>query len=333
MSAPTAPVPLIVPTLATMPLRDTPRFAPSGLVFAVGSAFAFSSSGPLMKPLLEAGWSVSAVLLVRMTLAGLVLSPALVRAIRLEPGFLRRHAMTILAFGATGVAGCQILYFSAMQRMPVAMALLIQYLAPVLLVAVAWVRTRRSPSRLVLTGSVLAIAGLVLVVDVTGARFDVLGTVFALGAAVCVAAYFVIAERAGDRLPALALASGGLLVGAAVMALVGVTGLLPLHAAFVDVTFAGVAVPWFVPLAWVGLVATSLGYGLGIAAVPRIGSRVASFVGLSEVLFALLFAALLLGELPGPVQYVGAAVLLTGVVLVRLDARPAQVSAPSARGR
>ena len=73
-----------------------------------------------------------------------------------------------------------------MQRMPVAVALLIQYLAPVLLVVFAWIRTRRRPSRLVLAGSVVAMIGLVLVADISGASFDLLGTLLALGAAVCV---------------------------------------------------------------------------------------------------------------------------------------------------
>ena len=83
------------------------------------------------------------------------------------------------------------------------------------------------------------------------------------------------------------------------------------------------SVPWFVPLLWVAAVATTLGYAFGVMAVPRIGSRVASFVGLSEVLFALGFAWLFLGEVPAPIQFVGGALILVGVVLVRLDAEPA----------
>jgi drug/metabolite transporter (DMT)-like permease len=67
-------------------------------------------------------------------------------------------------------------------------------------------------------------------------------------------------------------------------------------------------------------VATTLGYALGVMAVPRIGSRLASFVGLSEVLFALGFAWIFLSEVPAPIQFVGGALILTGVVLVRLDA-------------
>lgn len=292
----------------------------SGILIAVVSALAFSSSGPLVKPLLEAGWSLSAALIVRMGIAGLILSPALVRAVRRERSFLRRHALALVGFGLLPVAGCQLLFFSAMQRMPVAVALLVQYLAPVLLVLWVWLRTRRAPSRTVMAGSVVAIAGLVLVVDISGARFDPLGTVLALGAAVCVCFYFVMSERAGDDLPPLALAAGGLLIGAAFMAALAVSGILPFSAPEVTVVLRGIEVPGLLPILWVGAVSTTLGYALGVVAVPRVGARLASFIGLSEVLFALMFAWLLLGEAPGPVQIVGGLLLLAGVVLVRLDA-------------
>jgi len=294
--------------------------AVTGLAIAVASALAFSSSGPFVKPLLDGGWSLGTVLLVRMSLAALLLSPALVIAIRRQPGFLRRHGLLIVSFGLTAVAGCQLFYFAAMQRMPVAVALLIQYIAPVLIVIAVWVRTRRAPSRAVLIGSVVAMAGLVLVVDISGARFDLLGTIFALCAAVCAAAYFVIAGRAGDDLPPLALAAGGLIVGAVLMGVLVATGVLPFAAPSITVSLAGLQVPGILPLIWVGAVATTVGYALGVIAVPLIGSRLASFVGLSEVLFALGFAWLLLGETPAPIQFVGGALILAGVVLVRSDA-------------
>ncbi|WP_312676088.1 DMT family transporter [Microbacterium sp.] len=320
----TAPLDIIVPAVRASPV---PRRRTAGIVMAVASALAFSSSGPLVKPLLEAGWSLSAALIVRMGLAGLILSPALIGALRRERSFLRRHGLALLAFGLIPVAGCQLLFFSAMQRMPVAVALLIQYLAPVMLVGFVWLRTRRTPSRLVIIGSIVAIAGLVLVVDITGARFDLLGTLLALGAAICVCVYFVMSERTGDDLPPLALAAGGLLVGALFMGVLAVSGVLPFAAPSVTVVFRGVEIPGILALLWVGGVATTLGYALGVMAVPRVGSRLASFIGLSEVLFALGFAWLLLGETPAPIQFIGGALLLAGVVLVRMDA--AEVDAVS----
>ncbi|MFT4219544.1 MAG: DMT family transporter [Microbacterium sp.] len=325
MLTPTAPIAIVVPAPPAERGRTT------GLALAVVSALAFASSGPVVKPLLEAGWSLGAALVIRMAIAGLVLSPALVRALRRERGFLRRHGRTILVFGLTGVAGCQLLFFAAMQRMPVAVALLIQYLAPVLLVVHAWARTRRRPSRLVSAGSLVALVGLVLVVDIAGARFDLWGTILALGAAVCVGVYFLVAERASDDLPPLALASGGLMAGAITIALLIAAGVLPFAAPGVVISLGSFEVPGLVAILWVAAGATTIGYGLGVSAVPRIGSRVASFVGLSEVLFALGYAWLLLGERPAPVQLVGGVLILVGVVLVRADtAAPAPSRRPEA---
>lgn len=313
MTATTASLPVIGPIASPQRLRT------SGLVMAVASALAFSSSGPFMKPLLEAGWSLGAALLVRMGVAGLILSPALYRALRRQPAFFRRHWKLILAFGLFPVLGCQLFFFSAMQRMPVAVALLIQYLAPIILVGYVWLRSRKAPSGLVLWGSAVAVVGLVLVVDISGASFDLVGTLFALAAAVCVCAYFVISERAGGDLPPVALAASGLLAGTAIMAILCLAGAMPFQAPAVEVELAGVQVPWVLPLLWVACVATTIGYALGVMAVPRIGSRVASFVGLSEVLFALGFAWVFLAEVPAPIQFVGGALILAGVVLVKVD--------------
>jgi drug/metabolite transporter (DMT)-like permease len=312
MSAPTTPVPILVAPAGK-------HSSVAGLAIGLLSALSFASSGSFMKPLMEAGWSLGATLLLRMGGAALILAPVLIVTIRRRPGFLRKHGLLIIAFGLTGVAGCQIFYFAALQRMPVAMALLIQYLAPVLLVGLAWVRTRRAPSRRILAGSVLAIVGLVLVVDIAGASFDLSGTLLALAAAACTAAYFLIAEKTGDDIPPLALASGGLITGALLMGLLVGTGFLAFTAPAVDVVLAGVSVPWYIPIVWVIVVATAGGYAFGVRAGSMLGSRVASFVGLTEVLFALLIAWLVIAEVPTVMQAVGGAMILAGVILVRSD--------------
>jgi drug/metabolite transporter (DMT)-like permease len=82
-------------------------------------------------------------------------------------------------------------------------------------------------------------------------------------------------------------------------------------------SYAGSAVPWWLPLAGLGVVTAALAYVSGIAASRRLGPRLASFVALSEVLAALVFAWLLLDQLPGWVQGIGGALVVGGVVLVR----------------
>ena len=71
-------------------------------------------------------------------------------------------------------------------------------------------------------------------------------------------------------------------------------------------------------------------YVLGIVGTRILGSRLASFVALSEIVSAVLFAWLLLGELPRPVQLVGGALILLGVIGVKLGERSIEVG-PDAR--
>ena len=109
------------------------------------------------------------------------------------------------------------------------------------------------------------------------------------------------------------------MVGAAVMWLTAATGLLPMAFSTADTKLGAWITPWWVSLGGLVVLATVLAYVYGIKAARALGSKVASFVSLTEVLFAVLWAWLLLGELPGAIQLLGGVLIVGGVVLVRLD--------------
>lgn len=299
----------------------------TGLVAAAVSFIAFGTSGAFIKPLLEAGWSPAAAVTVRALTAGLVLLPFVVVSLRGRWGVLRRARWPVVGMGVVGVAITQVLYFAAIQRIPVATALLIEFLAPLILVGFTWAVSRRTPAPVVLVGSVLAVAGLVLVIGPGAIRaVDPIGLAAAFGAAIGCAAYFLIAARPNDGLPPVALAGAGLLLAAPVLALVGVTGLLPFTAEFGDVPLFGGSAPWWVPLLVVAVVGTALAYASGITASGILGSRLASFIALLEVVSASLFAWLLLGEALTPLQFAGGALILGGIAAVRAE-RPVEPAA------
>ena len=212
------------------------------------------------------------------------------------------------------------LYFAAVQRLPVAVALLIQYSAPVLIVVLGWVRGVRAQP-VVVAGAVASVLGVVLVVDPFGSSgaMDAVGVALALAAAVCLAGYYLISARPAPGLPPLALVSAGLLVGAVATVAVGSTGVLPLTVSSTPVVLGGAALPWWVPMLIVAVVATAVAYSLSLAGSRRLGSRLASFAGLTEVVFAAVLAWVLLGERPTFAQLAGGACTLAGVVLVRSD--------------
>ena len=291
----------------------------AGLLAAVLSAATFASSGPFAKALLATGWSPGSVVTARVGLAGLVLLGPALYAVRALPGVVRRSAWLILAFGVVAVAGCQVAYFNAVQRMPIGVALLLEYLGVVLVVLWVWARSRRAPTRATLIGVVLSLAGLVLVLDLTGSvRLDPVGVVWGLLAAVGLAVYFVVSAHGDTGLPPVALASFGMLAGAVALLGLAALGALPTATATAPIALGGVTLPWWLAIGELAVIAAATAYLLGAIGARRLGSTVASFVGLTEVLFAVVLAWLLLGELPTPVQLAGGVLILAGVGAVRV---------------
>jgi drug/metabolite transporter (DMT)-like permease len=301
-----------------MPMNTNTTFR-FGIAFAVAAAVTFGTSGPFAKALMEAGWTPIAAATARM--AGGALAMAAFATI-VHRGWLREaiaHARTIVFYGLIPIAGAQLCYYNAVVNLSVGVALLLEYLAPVLVVGWVWTTTRRRPATLTLLGAALALAGTIVVLDVfSGAHINTVGVAWALGAAVCAACYFVLSDRAsanGDGLHPLTLAAGGLIVGAAAVGLLGASRVLPMRFNANDTVIAGQATSFVVPVVVLGVVSTAMAYALGISAVARLRPSYASLAGLGEVLCAVLWAWLLLGEAITPIQAVGGALVLAGLAL------------------
>jgi drug/metabolite transporter (DMT)-like permease len=303
-----------------------------GLAFAVGSAFAFGLSGPLAKSLMESGWSPTAAVTARLAGGAVVMA---IFATIVRPDWFRealQHRKTVVAYGLIPIAGAQLCYFNAVSHLSVGVALLLEYTAPVLVVAWLWATTRRRPSNLTLAGVAIAIAGIMLVLDVfSGAHINLVGIAWASAAAICAACYFVMSDEVSadgteGSLNSVTLAAGGLIVGSVAVALLGLTGVLPLTFATHDAVVAGWTTSWVVPAIALAVIPTAIAYTLGIMGIARLRPRFASLVGLSEVMFAVLAAWALLGEAMSPTQAVGAAVVLAGLVLARQGDRSEKVA-------
>ncbi len=290
----------------------------SGLAFALVSAAAFGLSGSLARGLLETGWSAGATAAVRMGIATLVVAGPALLAMRGRWGAARAAAPMVLLYGVLAVAGAQLCYFYAVQTLQVGVALLVEYMAPVAVVLFLWVVRGERPGRLTVAGAVVAMGGLALVLGLlSGVSLDGIGVLWALGATVGAATYFLVSADDRVGLPPVALAGGGLLVGTLALVLGGLVGVLPMAASTADATLGDATLPWWVLVGLLGAVTAALAYVTGIAAGRRLGSRVASFVALSEVLLAVVFAWLLLDELPTTSQLLGGLLVLAGVLLVK----------------
>lgn len=290
-----------------------------GLPLAIAAAFSFGMSGAWARGLIDAGWTPGAAVTVRVWVAALVLLIPTILALRGRWRTLGRNAGMVAAYGLLAVAATQLFYFQAVAVMDVGIALLIEYTAPIAVLLWLWLRHGERPTRRSVIGAVVAFVGLVLMLDVvTGAEVNVAGILWALAAMVGAATYFVLSARADTGIPPIALAGTGLLLGAVGLSVTAAVGILPFRWTTDDIAYRFGTVPWFVPVLAIGVLATALAYVLGITSTRMLGSRLASFVALAEVVAALLFGWLLLGQLPDLLQALGGVLVLVGVVVVKL---------------
>ena len=312
--------------LMARPERDRFRI---GLLFALGAAIAFGTSGALARTLMSTGWSPTAAVTARLACGALAM---VIFASFVRPGWPRealQHRRMIVIYGLVPIAGAQLCYFNAVSHLSVGVALLVEYTSPILVVGWLWLRGQQPDGR-TLAGAALAIAGVTLVLDVfSDAKLNVTGVIWALTAAVCAACYFLLSARAAggadpdtaddnasaEPLNPITLATGGLLVGAVVVAILGATGIMPLTFATTPVVIAGVSTSWIVPVLALGLISAALAYTLGIWGVALLRPSFGSLAGLVEVLCGVLWAWVLVGETLRPVQVLGGVVVLIGLAL------------------
>lgn len=304
-----------------------------GLGLALLSALAFGGSGVAAKPLIEAGLDPLHVVWLRVAGGALVMLPV---AWRHRALVLRRPAL-LAGFGLLAVAGVQACYFAAISRIPVGVALLIEYLAPALVLG--WVRfvQRKPVTRAAAVGVVIAVAGLACVVEVwSGLGFDALGLLLALGAACCQVGYFVLSDHGGDadgsgaEVPdPFGVIAYGLLIGAVLLTVIARPWGMDWSVLAGSASMDGTSVPAWLLLCWIVLLATVVAYLTGVVSVRLLSPQVAGVVACLEAVVATVLAWVLLGEhLSGP-QLFGGAMVLVGALIAQSSKPAGTPPAPS----
>ncbi|MGW1739432.1 EamA family transporter [Nocardia sp. NPDC001965] len=286
----------------------------------------FAGSGSLAAAMMAVGWSPAAVTSVRIVLAAILLLP-LVAVLRPQAlRFGRTDLWLLLGYGVLGVAGVQLLFFVAVARVPVGVAMVLVNVAPTLVAL--WVRVVRGTRLpgLVWLGIGLASAGLASVAQIwQGAGLDLLGVAAGLGAAICSAGYFLLGERGASKHDPLGLTAVGLAIGAVTVAAVAPPWTLSSQLLTADAVLGGLRAPAWLVLLVLAVAGTVLPYVAGLRALRVLPAASAGVLALVEPLAAAVLAWLLLGQELGPAQLAGAVLLLIGAVLVQL-ARPETTS-------
>jgi drug/metabolite transporter (DMT)-like permease len=288
----------------------------------ISAALLFALNGTVSKVVLQSGISSLELTQVRATGAfvAFALVLALTRRERLRLSL--RELPYLVVFGIAGVALVQWLYFVSIGRLPIGIALLIEYIAPILIALWAWAVLKEAIRRRIWVALVLAVVGLAIVVEVwSGVSLDGLGVAAALAAAVAYAVYVLMAERAVRRRDPASLTAYGFLFAGLFWALVQPVWRFPVDRVDDSVSLLGhlerFSLPVWLLLLYVVVAGTSITFLLVASALRHVSATRVGIVAMLEPVAASGVAFLWLGESFGTPQLVGGAIVLTGILLAQ----------------
>lgn len=293
-----------------------------GYALLLSATVLFALNGTVVKSILLSGVSATTLSETR-AMGAFVILFIIVALTRPQALRIRRDEWKmLLAYGVIGVSMTQFLYFLAIERMPIGIALIIEFTAPIWVVL--WVRFGRKQAvrGTVWVGLLLAVIGLTLVAQVwQGFTLDGFGVAAAFGAAFALALFYVLGEhqRRGDHArDALSLTMWGM-GGAALFWVVVPPWSLSAWGAYAGISepLAGVGpqLPLWLLTTWMVVMGTVIPFALAMKSLAYITAAQASIIGMTEPLIASIIAWIVLAEVLTPVQIAGGAIVLVGVYL------------------
>jgi drug/metabolite transporter (DMT)-like permease len=304
--------------------QPTDRRVGLGITMVAVAALLFGINGTVSKVVLESG--LSSVELTQARSIGAALGFALIVALTAPSNLrvTRRELPFLIAFGVTGVAFVQWFYFLSIHRLPVGIALLIEYLAPLLVALWARYVLHEDVRRRIWAALVLALVGLSLIVELWsegGSSLDSLGVAAALAACLCYAVYILTAERGVRRRDPISLSAYGFAFSALFWLIVQPIWTFPVETLDDDVSLLGNlssrTAPVWLLVAFVILVGTMATFGLVVSALRHVSATRVGIVAMLEPVAAAAVAWAWLGESLGTAQLVGGAIVLAGIVLAQ----------------
>jgi drug/metabolite transporter (DMT)-like permease len=306
------------------------------LAYVVTAALLFVVNAGVSRVVLRAGVTPAELTLSRITGTALVLLLAAVlfrrRALRPPP---RRLLGLLLVHGIVGVALLQWVYFVAIDRLPVGLALLLEYLAPLLVVLFARFVQGETVRRSAWVGLGLALLGLAMATGIVkgGLAFDTVGILAGLASAVCFATYFVVGEHGVALLDPLQVALWSFGIAAVTMNLVspvtsfpwdllgGTTSLLG--------RLDGLSAPVGLLVLWVTVLGTLAPFGLALAAMRTLSASTTTQVAMLEPVGVTVLGFLWFRETLDAVALAGCALVVAGILAAQAGrTAPASAEAP-----
>ncbi|HEX2427154.1 MAG TPA: EamA family transporter [Gaiellaceae bacterium] len=291
-----------------------------GYVMVATAATLFAVNGSVSKVVLGSGLSSLELAQIRNTFAALLFLAFLlaVAPSRLRVG--RRELLFLVAFGLVGIALVQWLYFVAIENLPVGVALLIEFTAPLFVALFARFVYREHVRRRIWVAVGLCITGLALVVEIwSGVAFSTVGVTAAFGGALALTAYLLMAERERRHRDAASLSFYGFLFAALLWTIVQPLWKFPWGVLDNSVSLQGNlaehSAPVWLLVSFIIVVGTFITFSLLTGALRHISATRASIVATLEPVVATVIAWAWLGESFGPTQLIGGAVVIAGILV------------------
>ena len=303
-----------------------------GYLYAFAAAILFGANGSLTKVMIEAGLSALQVTQFRVVGAASVAALVLLVLDRKSLRIHRGQIGPLIAMGIGGVALLQAGYALAIQRLPVGIALLIEYLAVPTVALIAFFFFKERVRRRIWVSIALIMVGLSIVAQVWNFSLDLVGVFWGLVAAASLTTYFLVGERQMQTISPLALMFWSMSVAALFWAFFSKWWEIDWASFATPVSLqgslAGVEVSLWTMLAWNILLGSFAPFLLSLAAIKKLSATAAGIAATSEIAFAFAAAWLWLHQTLGGFQVSGAIIVLFGIVLAQTARRsPVPISA------
>ena len=292
-----------------------------GYFYALLAAFLFGANGSVSKVIIEAGFS--AIQLTQMRVLGAAIISGIVllvldrRSFRLPP----RQWPVIIVLGVVGVGLLQATYAFAIALLPVGIALLLEYLAVLIVAVVAFFFFKEKVHIRLWAAIALVIVGLIVVAEIWVSTLNPVGVLWGLAAAISLATYFLVGERQLKTISPLALSFWTMSVASLFWAPFSRWWTFTSET-FTTVTslggsLGGISVPVWLLIVWNVTLGSFAPFLLSLSALKRLSATAAGIVATSEIIFAFITAWLWLQEALSTWQVIGASVVFGGIVIAQ----------------
>lgn len=292
-----------------------------GAIFALIAATLFGLNASTTKVIIEAGINAEQVVFIRSLFSfALALSWALIanrKELLVKPKMLPK----LFVLGVIGVGMLQWTYSMSLVRLPVGIALLIEYTAVLWVPIVALVLFKEKVSKVIWLGAALVIGGLAVVAQIWDSQLDPFGMLLAFGAAISLTIYFITGERIQRVMPTSVVLAYGMFFATLFFLPLSNFGSFDFSiiSSSLDLSgnLAGIEVPMWGALIWLGVLGSFVPMAFSYLALRHLSATVVGIIATSETVLAFGFALAWLGELITLTQALGGIVVVIGILIAQ----------------